>query len=270
MKRHIETEETRHHHIRMNANLILSRTAEEREREKKRAELAALEAELAQRELDLATLQAELHTFESQYLKVVGSRYAELEEVEARMAEAQKKAGGQVEQEAAEDTDWSISDELSCGQTKFHASERLKKLYREVARKFHPDLAADEHERAHRHQLMIEVNRAYETGSEERLQALLEAEMSCPELTRGSDVAAELVQVMHQLAKIKERLVTIDAEIAEITASEIYKLKLRAEEAEALGRNFLAELVAQVDRQIAKAKNRLIHWQVMEQASECH
>lgn len=255
--------EQTHHHIRMNANLILSRTTEERELEKKRVELAALEAELAQRELDLATLQAELHAFESQYLKMVGSRYAELEEVEARMAEAQKKAEGQDAQ-AAEDADWTISDELSCGQTKFHASERLKKLYREVARKFHPDLAADDQERAHRHQLMIEVNRAYETGSEERLQALLEAEVNCPELTRSGDVAAELVQVMYQLARIKERLVTIEAEIAEITASEIYKLKLRADEAEALGRNFLAELVAQVDRQIAKAKNRLVHLSVSE------
>ncbi len=136
----------------------------------------------------------------------------------------------------------------------FNASERLKKLYREVARKFHPDLAADEQERAHRHQLMIEVNRAYETGSEERLQALLEAEVNCPELTRGGDLAAELVQVMHQLAKIKERLIAIDTQIAETASSEIYKLKLRADEAEALGRNFLAELVAQVIARLPKPK----------------
>src|SRR5438105_4662106 len=179
----------------MNANLILSRTAEERELGKRRAELAALETELTQRELDLATLQAELHAFESQYLKIVGSRYAELEEIEARMAEAQRKAYEQDDREEAEDAAWSVSDELSCGQTKFHASERLKKLYREVARKFHPDLAVDEQERTHRHQLMIAVNRAYETGSEERLQTLLEAEVNCPELTRGSDIVAELVQV---------------------------------------------------------------------------
>src|ERR1041385_2346729 len=114
-KERIETEKT--DHIRMNANLILR--TEEREVEKKRAELAALEAELAQRELDLATLQAELHAFESQYLKVVGSRYAELEEIEARMAEAQRKAYGQDYNEAAEETAWSVSDEISCGQTRF-------------------------------------------------------------------------------------------------------------------------------------------------------
>jgi hypothetical protein len=245
----------------MNTHLTLSRTAEERELEKKRAELTALETELAQRELDLATLQAEVRAFESQYLKVVAHRYAELEEIETRIAEALGSATYQASPEAAEDAAWPDNEQLACGQARFHASEELKKLYREVARQFHPDLAGGEPERAHRHHLMIEANRAYETGSEERLQALLEAESSCPELARSSDVTAELVQVIRQLARVKERLMALDGEIAEITAAEIYKLKLRAEKAEAQGRDFRAELIAQVDRQIAKARNRLVHWQ---------
>ena len=58
---------------------------EARELEKKKAELASLEARLAERELDLATLQAELRSFEGTYLRVVGSRLAELDEIEAQM-----------------------------------------------------------------------------------------------------------------------------------------------------------------------------------------
>src|SRR5437879_6304503 len=52
----------------------ITRTAppEARELEKKKAELASLEARLAERELDLATLQAELHSFEGTYLRIVG------------------------------------------------------------------------------------------------------------------------------------------------------------------------------------------------------
>ena len=247
----------------MSANLIVSQVVEAREREGKRAELAAMEKELAERELELAILRLELHAFESRYLNVVGSRYAELEEIEARMSEAQQQADAEAE---AED-DWAVSDELACGQTKFHASERLKKLYREVARRFHPDLAADEAERAHRHQLMIEVNRAYETGSEDHLQALLEAEASCREMIGSCDAATEMVLVMRLLAKVKERLAAIEAEMLEIRASEIYKLKLRAEQADAMGWDFLGDLVAQVNRQIAKAKNRLAHWPTVEPTS---
>ena len=44
---------------------------------------------LAQRELDLLTLQAELNEFESLYLRLVGVKYAELDEIEARIAAAE-------------------------------------------------------------------------------------------------------------------------------------------------------------------------------------
>jgi hypothetical protein len=44
----------------MSTEIIRNRTPEERELEKKKAELASLEAELIPRELDFATLRAEL------------------------------------------------------------------------------------------------------------------------------------------------------------------------------------------------------------------
>jgi hypothetical protein len=66
-------------------------TPEERELAKKRAQLATLEAELAQRELDLSTLQNELRAFEARYLRIVGVLYAELDELAARIAEAQAR-----------------------------------------------------------------------------------------------------------------------------------------------------------------------------------
>jgi hypothetical protein len=73
----------------MSTYLTRKQTPEERELEGKRARLAALEAELVQRELELATLRAELATFELRYLRTVGVLYAELDEIEAQIAEAQ-------------------------------------------------------------------------------------------------------------------------------------------------------------------------------------
>lgn len=55
----------------MTTNLTRRKTPEERELEKKHAELTSLESELAQRELDLATLQAELRAFERRYLSII-------------------------------------------------------------------------------------------------------------------------------------------------------------------------------------------------------
>lgn len=121
---------------------------EERELAKKSAELAGLQVELAQRELDLATLRAELRDFERRYLHIVGSRYAELDEIEAQITEALAQLSPQdiVIQEKAVHTRAQASESaqaLKIGANQapvkdFTPSENLKKLYREVAKRVHP------------------------------------------------------------------------------------------------------------------------------------
>jgi hypothetical protein len=74
------------------ANEVIRKlTPEEQELEKKKHELASLETELIQSELDLATLRAELTDFEGRYLRAVGCLYAELDKIEAQIAEAQAR-----------------------------------------------------------------------------------------------------------------------------------------------------------------------------------
>ena len=150
------------------------------------------------------------------------------------------------------DGDSFADDEVGCGQNRFH-SDKLKKLYREVARKFHPDLA-DEDARLHCHQLMIEANRAYESGSHEALEALLEAGKLQDELATGSP---ELIWLTRRAAELKEQVAKDDVELAALKSSELYRLKLRVENADEMGVDLFVDLIAQVDRQIRKARNRL-------------
>jgi peptidoglycan hydrolase CwlO-like protein len=72
----------------MSQHLTRRKTPEEAELDQKKAKLASLESELVQRELDLATLQGELRNFEARYLRIVGARYADLDDIEAQIAEA--------------------------------------------------------------------------------------------------------------------------------------------------------------------------------------
>src|SRR5438552_6554547 len=62
-------------------------TPEEIYLEKKRAELAELETELVERELELETLRGGLLSFEKKYEAATLPRYAELDDLRARIAE---------------------------------------------------------------------------------------------------------------------------------------------------------------------------------------
>ncbi|MDQ1407864.1 MAG: hypothetical protein QOG55_3493, partial [Acidobacteriaceae bacterium] len=60
---------------------------EEEELRKKQFEFSDLESKLADRELFLTNLRSELSAFERKYVRLVGQRYAELDDIEARIAE---------------------------------------------------------------------------------------------------------------------------------------------------------------------------------------
>src|SRR4030095_12340392 len=232
--------------------LFLNQLSEEQALRKRREELAELESKVAERESELANLQSGLRAFEGRYLSVVGERYDELAEIEREIAKAQ---GLEIDDE---DSVSLADDEVGCGQNRFH-SDKLKKLYREVARKFHPDLSSCPQERQHRHQLMVEINRAYETGAEDRLQELLEAGEGLESVEIGGSMSAEMILLVRRIADAKRRLAGAESEVEEIHALGHYKTKLRVENAEAMGIDLFADLIAQVDRQVKKARNRLEH-----------
>jgi len=71
----------------MNIEIARRISPEEEELARKREELALLQTELAERELFLTNLRAELSAFEGQYLRQVGALYAELDELNAKIAE---------------------------------------------------------------------------------------------------------------------------------------------------------------------------------------
>lgn len=251
----------------MPSEIVRRETPEEEELARKLAELAELETELANRELDLATLLSELHLFERRHLSVVGGLYAELDELQAQIAEVRaQEAPGDFEarEEAAEARARAQESAQTAGEAGeapaedyFQPSGSLKKLYRAAAKALHPDLATEEEERSRRTLLMIDVNRAYEEGDEDRLQAILREWEVSPEAVKGEGPAAELVRVIRKIAQIVDRLEEIEKEVGRVRESPIHELKLKVEEAESEGRDLLAEMAVAVEQQIAEAQEEL-------------
>jgi DNA repair exonuclease SbcCD ATPase subunit len=246
--------------------LIRNQTPEEREFRKKSQELIGLEAELADYELDLATVQAELAKFETTYMSIVGVRLAELDEIEAQIAEAeahqspqdekQQENARQARRQARKSAEASgVIQEFK--ESKFVPSETLKKLYREVAKKIHPDLSSDEEDRVKRQKIMAEANQAYSDGDEAWLRKILTEWESSPESVKGDGTGADLVRIIRKIAQIEDRIEDIKAEINELKKSDLYILQTKTEKAETEGRDLLGELADEVNKKIKLAKNRL-------------
>jgi hypothetical protein len=246
----------------MSSDIVRNQTPEELELQRKQAELASLEADLIQRELDLATLRAELAEFESRYLRTVGVLYAEVDEIEAQIAEAQARRNPS-DSEAQERAHRARAQAEESSETardiavpKAKPTESLKRLFREVAKHIHPDLATNDADRARREKLMAEVNLAYENGDEAKLRSILADWESSPDTVEGEGVGAELIRVIRKIAQIQKRLTDIDAEIQQLTASDLFQLKTKSDDAEKQGRDLLTEMASQVKQQIEAAKER--------------
>jgi len=244
-----------------------SQKPEERELEKKRAELAILEESLAKQELELATLSTELRRFEAKYLSIVGIRYAKLDEIEAKIAEVLARQNpsdinaAKTMNEArarAQESANTTSDIPDIQQKeKSQPSESLRKLYRDAAKKVHPDLCTDEKDRARREQVMAEVNSAYADGDTERLQKIINEWDSSPESIKSDDIGAQLVRILRQIAQVEARLSNIASEIEALQKSYLYQLLMKVGEAKKEERDLLGEMAARLDIDISKAEKRL-------------
>lgn len=248
----------------MKNEIAKKETPEERELRKKLAELAELEGILGEKELELATFKAELNAFEAMYMGIVGIKYAELDEIEAKIAEA-KLRDNPSDKIAQEEATRARADESreATGQVEeafeeFIPSDTLKKLYREVAKRIHPDLAEGDYARLKREELMAKANRAYQEGDSEKLRAILAVWEDSPESVKGEGAGAELVRLVRKIAQVEGRLRTIELEMAQLKQSDLYELKSKVEKAEIQGRNLLSEMAAKVEKKISNAKERLL------------
>lgn len=220
----------------MEYEIIHKLTPEQEELERKKAELAELGTELVEKELSLATFQAELNSFENEYMRVIGTRYTELDRIEAQINEYMAL------QESNQD---------------FKPSPELKKLYREVAKKIHPDLTTDDEERQRRQKLMAEANQAYENGDIEQLQAILQDWESSPESLTGEGISFDLIRIIRQIAQGRERLKIIQTEIQLLEQTELGQLRKKILQAKENGQDLLADMANELDKQINNLKEKL-------------
>jgi hypothetical protein len=247
----------------MSRPIIRRLKPEEEEVLRKREELAAIRAILAERELELVDLRSQLAAFEGRYLRQVGTLYADLDEWKSRISELEARlhpsAASTAQAEEASEHAHKTYEEAhgEASEAKdFTPSPELKRMYREAAKRIHPDLATDPADRERRTRFMAEANRAYEAGDAKSLKRILDEYEDGAEAVTGEGIGAELIRIIRQISLAKTRLSAIEHELADLRKSEIALLKKQAEELQQEGRDLLAELATAVREQIDRAKKR--------------
>jgi hypothetical protein len=245
----------------MSGPIVRRLKPEEEELLRKREELAAVRADLAERELELVDFRGQLAAFEGGYLREVGTLYAELDDWKARISELRARFDPSPTANArAEETREQARqayDEAHGAESEsrnFTPSPELRRLYREVARRVHPDFATDPADRERRTRFMAEANRAYVAGDAEALRRILDEFQDGADAVEGEGIGAELIRIIRQISLAKERLAVIERELAALRESEIALLKKQSEEREQEGRDLLAELATAVREKIELAR----------------
>ena len=220
-----------------------------------RIRAAALEERLAARLEEAARIQAELERFRIRYRQEVGALYEELDELEREIAEAELgEMSRRLEEEAPDRA--SSADSSTADNAPRYTTDAVRRLFRDVARAVHPDLARDDASRGRRHSLMVEANRAYELGDEARLRAILHAWEKSPEAVLDSDPEAARLRVVRRIAQLEEELAACENDLAAMLASPLGQLKAMVDEAAGRGRDLIADNVRRLKRDIIAARNR--------------
>ncbi|GCB47664.1 hypothetical protein [Kutzneria buriramensis] len=250
------------------------RPEERLERAVRAAEQALIEYEIA-----VETFRIEVENFERLHHQKLGPMYTRLDELDARIAEARAARTGDPEDLRKADEararvmpmpgveelfhGWMdgqglfpeaaamLSDQPVQPPQRVRPSDEVRKLYRELARKAHPDLAQDETERERREEFITRVNGAYARGDEALLRELAEEWAAGPKPPeQGPTPSEELYARLEWLAQRKELLSVVARELEESAIGSM--LRMAPDDPDRLLDEVAEQLLAQVAQREAE------------------
>ncbi|MEV7613070.1 hypothetical protein [Streptomyces sp. NPDC089799] len=245
------------------------------ERAVRAAEQALIEFEIA-----VETFRVEVENFSRLHHRKLGPMYSRLDELDALIAEARAERSGDPEdlrraREAralvmpmpgveelfhdwlgsdgiAEDAAAMLTEQPVQPPERVRPSEEARRLYRELVRQAHPDLAQEDAERERRDAFLVKANAAYARGDEQLLRELAAewAAGPAPEAARPSE-AEELYARLEWLAQRKEMLALVARELEDSAIGAM--LRMAPEDPDGL----LDEIAGQLRTQVSEREAEL-------------
>ncbi|CAL9482343.1 hypothetical protein SUDANB6_03067 [Streptomyces sp. enrichment culture] len=251
-----------------------SRPEERLERAVRAAEQALIEYEIA-----VETFRVEVENFSRLHEQKLGPMYARLEELDARILEARAARTGDPEDRRRADEararlmpipgveelmhGWMdgnglfpeaaamLTEQPVRPPQRVRPGEEARRLYRELVRKAHPDLAQEDAERKRREEFLTRVNAAYARGDEAELRELAREWAAGPELAARPGRSEELYARLEWLSQRKELLTLVARELEDSAIGTM--LRLAPDDPDGL----LDEIAGQLREQVAEREAEL-------------
>ncbi len=133
--------------------------------------------------------------------------------------------------------------------------DELKRIYRQLVRRYHPDLTTDPAERERRNTLMADINAAYSQQDADALQALANQP---DEVSLDQPLAAMQLRQLRQVRdQLTRRIAQLRLNRTELMHSDLMELKIKASLAARENRDLLREMAAQLEQEYSACLRRL-------------
>lgn len=236
-----------------------------------RLELDELRSELAEAEAELSSQLEDVEAFEFRFEAHVGQLLDQLATLESEvnsyltqiklMRHQQSFSNSEAAFDPVEEQfkqTWQQSPETAVPKPPppppAATQAQLKKMYRQLARQFHPDLALNEADRQYRTDKMAAINDAYQAKSMVELMALAE-EVKAHQNRQQAELPPdkEMAQALQEeIERCRRRLRSIDNQLQNLPNRSMVDLALRVKLAQREGRDLLAEMADELERKIAR------------------
>lgn len=239
-----------------------------------REHILKLEKRIATVEAEIAEVKRDMGDFEERYNRIVKPISEQLDAVQAAIRSLEElRFKQQMGREAArlenlwrtqntDETPPPPPDEDRTVTSKPVPPGKLKKLYRDLARRYHPDMAKTPEEQVQYTRIMSLINTAYVENDIEALRALSQASRkeTPDQNNRNSDVplaVLELRRLQQESYNLEEQLRQLQSERDDMKYGPLMDLKIQESIARSRGENFLEQLAAEIEAEYWEEMKKL-------------
>lgn len=226
-----------------------------------REQLSSTEDELAARKKEIEEMDARVEAHLGHLFRELASLDDEIDSLERRLQLIQGRAvyGNNYDPiEVQYEHTWTSSNQTpnnTPDRSQTLGQKSIKQLYRKLARRYHPDLAASSIDRDFRNEKMAALNSAYSSGSLAELLALeMDQSNSAHEAGQTEERMARALEI--ELATIRGNIERSALELERVHQHPIVQLGLEIKLARRDGRNLLAEMALDLRHKIDERQSQ--------------